>query len=54
MVNKAGDFLIAIVFVAGIFVLVRPKSQGPRMVEVLTAGTTNLIKAATGGGSWNG
>lgn len=47
-----GDFLIAIVFVAGIFVLVRPRSQGPALVTALTNGTTNLVKAATGGGSW--
>lgn len=54
MVTKVGDFLIAIVYVAAIFVLVRPGSQGPRLVESLTNGTTNLVRAATGGGSWNG
>lgn len=49
---KMWDFLIAVLFLAGIFVLVRPKSQGPKLVDSLTTGVTNLVKAATGGGSW--
>lgn len=49
---RIGDFLIAIVFLAAIFTLVRPKSQGPALVNSLTSGTVNLVKAATGGGSW--
>jgi len=53
MIDKIGDFLIAVLFVAGIFVLVRPGSQGPALVNSLTTGTTNLVKAATGGGTWN-
>jgi hypothetical protein len=50
--HKVGDFLIGILFVAAIFVLVRPGSQGPRLVDSITSGTVNLVKAATGGGSW--
>lgn len=50
--NKIGDFLIAVLYVAGIFVLVRPGSQGPALVNSLTTGTSNLVKAATGGGTW--
>jgi hypothetical protein len=46
------DFLIAVLFVAGIFVMVRPRSQGPVLVNSLTTGVTNLVKAATGGGTW--
>jgi len=49
---KIGDFLIAIVYLAAIFVLVRPRSQGPALVNSLTSGTVNLVKAATGGGTW--
>jgi len=49
---KIGDFLIAIVYLAGLFVLVRPRSQGPRLVDSLTSGTVNLVKAATGGGTF--
>jgi hypothetical protein len=54
MFNKIGDLLIAIVFVAAIFVMVRPKSQGPTLVDSITGGLTNLLKAATGGGTWSG
>lgn len=50
--NKVGDFLVGVLYVAAIFVLVRPGSQGPGLVNSLTTGTSNLVKAATGGGSW--
>jgi hypothetical protein len=50
--NKVGDFLVGVLYVAAIFVLVRPGSQGPSLVNSLTTGTSNLVKAATGGGSW--
>lgn len=49
---RIGEFLIAIVYVAAIFVLVRPRSQGPALVNSLTSGVVNLVKAATGGGTW--
>ena len=52
--GKIGDFMIAVVYVAAIFVLVRPGSQGPKIVDSITGGTANLIKAATGGGNWSG
>lgn len=52
MINKIGDWLIALLYVAGIFVLVRPGSQGPAFVTALTDGTANLVKSATGGGTW--
>lgn len=47
-----GDWMIGILYVAAIFVLVRPGSQGPKLVESLTQGTTSLVNAATGGGGW--
>jgi hypothetical protein len=50
--GKVGDFLVGVLYVAAIFVLVRPGSQGPSLVNSLTTGTSNLVKAATGGGSW--
>jgi hypothetical protein len=50
--SKVGDFLVGVLYVAAIFVLVRPGSQGPSLVNSLTTGTSNLVKAATGGGSW--
>lgn len=49
----AGEFVVGILWVAAIFVLVRPGSQGPGLVSSITGGTTNLVKAATGGGSWS-
>jgi hypothetical protein len=44
--------MVAIVYLAVFFVLVRPGSQGPTLVNNVSTGLTNLIKAATGGGSW--
>jgi len=52
-VKYAGEFLVGILWVSAIFVLVRPGSQGPSLVSAVTGGTTNLVKAATGGGSWS-
>lgn len=49
-----GTFLIGIVYLAVLFVLVRPGSQGPTLVSNVSGGLTNLIKAGTGGGSWSG
>lgn len=48
----AGEFLVGILWVAAIFVLVRPGSQGPSIVTAVTGGTTSLVQAATGGGTW--
>ena len=50
--NKIGDFLISLLYVAGIFVLVRPGSQGPSLVSAITSGTASLVDSATGGGGW--
>lgn len=51
--GKAFDVIIAIVWVALVFVLVRPGSQGPTFVTALTNGLVNSLKAATGGGTWS-
>lgn len=47
-----GEFLITLLYVALVFVLVRPRSQGPKLVDSLTTGTVNLVNAATGGGGF--
>ncbi len=47
-----GDWMLGILYVAAIFVMVRPGSQGPKFVDSLTKGTTSLVNAATGGGGW--
>lgn len=46
-------FLIAIVYLAALFVLVRPGSQGPQLVENVSGGISSLINAGTGGGTWS-
>jgi hypothetical protein len=48
-----GVFLIAIVYLAVLFVLVRPGSQGPTLVTNVGSALSNLIKSATGGGTWS-
>lgn len=50
--SKIGDFLISLLYVAGIFVLVRPGSQGPSLISAITSGTASLVDSATGGGGW--
>lgn len=52
MTKDLGTFLVGIVYLAVLFVLVRPGSQGPKLVSSVTGGLSNLIKSATGGGSW--
>lgn len=47
-----GQFLAGIIIIAGIFVMVRPNSQGPTLVNNVGSGLTNLLNAATGGGTW--
>lgn len=52
MQQDIGSFLAGVVILAGIFVMVRPGSQGPSLVKNVTGGLSNLIKSATGGGTW--
>jgi hypothetical protein len=52
MSKDIGTFLAGVVILAGIFVMVRPGSQGPKLVSNVTGGLSNLIKSATGGGTW--
>jgi hypothetical protein len=54
MGGKAFDVIAAIVWVALIFVLVRPGSQGPTFVTAVGDSLKNLLSAATGGGTWSG
>lgn len=50
--NKIVDLLTGVLIVAGIFVLVRPGSQGPTFVKSVGSAFQGLIGQATGGGSW--
>jgi hypothetical protein len=47
-----GTFLIGIVYLAVLFVLVRPGSQGPSLVSAVGGSLSGLITSATGGGTW--
>lgn len=47
-----GEFLILVVYAGIIFTLVRPNSQGPKLIGSVTGGLANLVKAGEGGGSW--
>lgn len=54
MGKNAGAFLIGIIYLAVLFVLVRPGSQGPTLVTNVSKGLTGLVNAGTGGGTWSG
>ena len=46
------EVIVLIVYLAMIFVLVRPRSQGPSLVKNSGDALAGLIKAATGGGTF--
>ena len=52
MENAFGTFLVGIIYLAVIFVLVRPGSQGPTLVSNVSNGLSGLVNAGTGGGGW--
>lgn len=54
MSKDFGTFLVGVVYLAVLFVLVRPGSQGPALLSTVSDGLTNLINAGTGGGGWSG
>jgi hypothetical protein len=53
MKGTAAAIVIAIIYLAALFVLVRPGSQGPGLVNSVSNGLTSLIGQATGGGTWS-
>jgi len=52
--RNIGAFLTGVVILAGLFVMVRPGSQGPTLVTGVSNGLKGLITASTGGGTWSG
>jgi drug/metabolite transporter (DMT)-like permease len=50
--NKLWDWLGGALVVAGIFVMVRPGSQGPTLVDNLGKAVNGVFGAVTGGGTW--
>jgi hypothetical protein len=53
-VHKFGDFAIGILYIAAIFLLVRPGSQGPKLVTTFGESLSNVLTTVTGGSGWNG
>lgn len=53
MTKDFGTFLVGIVYLAVLFILVRPGSQGPSLVTNVADGLSNLVNAGTGGGGWS-
>jgi hypothetical protein len=53
MTKDFGTFLVGIVYLAILFVLVRPGSNGPTLVTNVSNGLSGLITAGTGGGTWS-
>jgi drug/metabolite transporter (DMT)-like permease len=51
--NKLADIAGAVIVLAGIFVMVRPGSQGPGFVSAIGNSFSGVIGSATGGGQWN-
>jgi len=52
MAKDFGAFLIAVVYLAMLFVLVRPNSKGPTLVQNVAQGLASIINAGTGGGAF--
>lgn len=50
--KQIGEWLALVVYLAIIFTLVRPGSQGPALITGSATGVANVLKAATGGGSF--
>jgi hypothetical protein len=51
--HKIADIAMGVLVLAGLATLVRPNSQGPRLVTAVTSGFGSLVQSATGGGSFN-
>jgi hypothetical protein len=48
------DWMMLILYVSALFLLVRPGSQGPKLISTLGSAVQGMIKQATGGGTWSG
>jgi hypothetical protein len=53
MTGAFGTFLVGIIYLAVLFVLVRPGSQGPTLISNVANGLSALVNAGTGGGGWS-
>jgi len=50
--KSAGIFLVGIIWLAALFLLVRPGTKGPTLVSNVSNGLIGLVNAGTGGGGW--
>lgn len=50
--KRAFEVIILVVYLAVVFTMVRPGSQGPSLIKALGDGLSGIITAAVGGGSW--
>lgn len=46
------EIFVLVVYLAIVFTLVRPNSQGPQLVSSAGSSFSSIIKAATGGGTF--
>lgn len=46
------DWLMLALYVAVVFLMVRPRSQGPILVEKVSNGLVGVFREVTGGGGW--
>ena len=51
--SKVTEVLVLVIYLAMIFTLVRPNSQGPGLVTSFGDSFANILHAATGGGNFN-
>lgn len=54
MTGKLGAAIVIFAYAIVLFLMVRPKSQGPSLVDSTFSGIAKVIGAGTGGGSWSG
>lgn len=52
--HRLFDWLILLLYVAIVFLLVRPGSKGPQLADTVGDNLVRLVQAATGGGGWQG
>lgn len=52
MVNRFFDWMMLLLYVAVIFLLVRPRSQGPKLIDTIGSKFVALVQSVTGGGKW--
>jgi hypothetical protein len=52
-VHRFFDWLMLLLYVAIVFLLVRPGSKGPQLADTIGDTFIGLVNAATGGGGWN-